>query len=96
MLTTNAASALAAILRGVMGKRPSIYTLEDRLMSLAVPSLIVVGDRDHWCRRVAEFLARTIPGADLAIVEDAGHLTSLEQPDRFNEIVGRFLDRIRH
>jgi pimeloyl-ACP methyl ester carboxylesterase len=40
---------------------------------------------------LAEDMARRIPGARLAIVRGAGHLSNLEQPEAFNAAVLPFL-----
>jgi len=40
---------------------------------------------------LAERMARRIPGAKLAVLEDCGHLSNLEQPERFNEVLLEFL-----
>jgi 3-oxoadipate enol-lactonase len=78
---------------GVVGDRPSVYSLESRLRQLRVPTTVVVGDRDHWCTRVSEFIVKTIPGAELAIIRDAGHMTNLEQPEQFNRALEGLLAR---
>ena len=36
-------------------------------------------------------LKRTIPTSGLAILPSTGHTINLEEPDVFNELVGRFL-----
>jgi len=93
-ITSNTARGLALGLRGVVGNRPTVYSLRDRLARLAVPAAIVVGDRDHWCTRVAAFLAVTIPGAELVEIADSGHMINLEQPEQFNRALSRFLARL--
>ncbi len=93
-ITSNTAHGLALGLRGVVGRRPTIYSLRDRLARVAVPASIVVGDRDHWCTQVAAFLAATIPGAELIEIADSGHMVNLEQPEQFNRAVTRFLERL--
>jgi pimeloyl-ACP methyl ester carboxylesterase len=93
-ITSNTARGLALGLRGVVGNRPTVYSLRDRLVRLAVPAAIVVGDRDHWCTRVSAFLAATIPGADLVEIPDSGHMVNLEQPEQFNRALSRFLERL--
>lgn len=40
----------------------------------------------------ARLIAMEIPGARLAIIPAAGHLSNLEQPDVFNELVERFIE----
>ncbi len=92
-ITSSTALGLARGLGGVVGNRPSIYTLGDRLAALRVPTSIVVGDRDHWCTKVSEFMAASIPGAKLVVIKDSGHMTNLEQPAQFNAAVEDLLSR---
>jgi len=40
---------------------------------------------------MSEELAAGIPGARLAVLEGAAHLSSAEQPGAFNRVVGDFL-----
>jgi len=95
LVTANPARGLAHALTGVIGRRPAVYALEERLARLARPLLVIVGERDHPCRKVADFLARTVPRAELVVIPGSGHVTSLEQPAAFNAALGRFLDGIR-
>jgi pimeloyl-ACP methyl ester carboxylesterase len=37
-----------------------------------------------------EFAAQ-IPKAEFVVIDGAGHLSPMEQPDKFNEVVMRFL-----
>jgi pimeloyl-ACP methyl ester carboxylesterase len=92
-ITSNTARGLALGLRGVVGRRPTVYSLRDRLARLAVPATIVVGDRDHWCTKVSTFMAATIPGAELVEIADSGHMSNLEQPEQFNRALRRVLDQ---
>ena len=55
------------------------------------PTLLIVGEHDEPCRKVHEFMARTIPGARHVVLAGLGHLTPLEAPARFNRLVSRFL-----
>lgn len=36
-------------------------------------------------------MVEAIPGAELAVIEDAGHLPNLEQPDGFNVLLRDFM-----
>jgi pimeloyl-ACP methyl ester carboxylesterase len=38
-------------------------------------------------------MAQRIPGAELVVLEACGHLSNLEQPERFNEALLDFLKR---
>ncbi|MGK4006090.1 alpha/beta hydrolase [Sorangium sp. So ce1036] len=73
-------------------------TLQDYrplLGRLTVPSLVVVG-RDEKLVPVAagEYLARRLPDARLLVFEESGHCPFLEEPDRFNEEVHRFIQSL--
>ena len=64
----------------------------DRLAKIAVPTLVIVGDEDKPTPpALSEELAHAIPGAELQVIEGAGHLTNAEKPDRFNRLVDLFL-----
>jgi 3-oxoadipate enol-lactonase len=63
------------------------------LATLAVPALVVTGEHDKTdFRAIADRLAATLPDARRAVVANAGHLPSLEQPAAFDEIVLPFLE----
>jgi pimeloyl-ACP methyl ester carboxylesterase len=62
------------------------------LETLAVPTLVVVGDRDKDdFRRVAEQIAATVPGARLELVAGAGHLVGVDRPAELNQLLVEFL-----
>lgn len=59
---------------------------------IAVPTLVITSDADRlYPRSIAEDMARRIPGARLAVIERAGHLSNLEQPLAFNRALVDFL-----
>lgn len=59
---------------------------------IRVPTLVITGDEDKvYAPQIARDMARRIPGAELAVLEGAGHLTNLEQPARFNALVLEFV-----
>jgi 3-oxoadipate enol-lactonase len=64
------------------------------LPELSVPTLIIHGMDDNVVdHRNAELLAREIPGAQLLLLRDAGHLCFWEEPGEFADTVRAFLDR---
>jgi len=87
-------------------RRPSyLKTLEasvsqDRaapLEDIAVPTLVITGDEDPvYPPSLAQDMARRIPGAELAVLQGCGHLSNLEQPERFNAALLDFLSRRSH
>lgn len=64
----------------------------DRLREVAVPTLVVVGDRDvSDVLSAADRLAAEIPGARKKVIADVGHVPGLERPGEFNRLVLAFL-----
>lgn len=61
------------------------------LPHIDVPTLVLWGDDDRRSlMHVAEDLHVAIPGAELAIIPNAGHVSNMEQPEAFNAHVRRF------
>ncbi|WP_435063862.1 alpha/beta fold hydrolase [Halobaculum sp. EA56] len=69
------------------------FDVRGRLDGIEVPALAVVGEHDALTPPpYHEYLADEIPDGDLAVVDDAAHLTMIERPDAFNDAVETFLD----
>ena len=67
----------------------------ERLASIAVPTLVLVGEHDAAAPpEVVGAWQEQIPGSQLFVVPGAGHLSNLEAPDVFNAAVADFLDRL--
>jgi pimeloyl-ACP methyl ester carboxylesterase len=81
----------ANTLRRVLGERPSLFSLEDRLRAMTLPTLLICGDEDEGCIEGNIFLKKTIKSAGLAMMPRTGHLMNLEEPAEFNRIVENFL-----
>src|ERR1700687_3381020 len=59
---------------------------------IAAPTLIVWGDADRIIAPAyAQEFANKIPGAKVALIERAGHLPQLEQPDAVLKVLSGFL-----
>jgi 3-oxoadipate enol-lactonase len=73
----------------------AIFARDDVLESLKavqVPTLVVVGEQDRALPVArARALAAAIPDARLEIIPDAGHLCTIEQPERVNRALVSFL-----
>lgn len=66
------------------------------ISNIGVPTLIVCGEYDRLTPpEVSEGMHKKIRDSELVIIEDAGHLTNIENPKRFNEVVLDFLLRHR-
>jgi pimeloyl-ACP methyl ester carboxylesterase len=63
----------------------------DLLPHIAVPTLLIWGEQDvRSPLRVAREFEQAIPDARLVVIPDCGHVSNLEQPERFNEAVREF------
>ena len=65
----------------------------ETLRRAAVPTLVICGEEDKLCSpQTHEDMAGLIPGSKLEVVRGAGHLVSLEQPERTNELISDWLE----
>ena len=105
--TEQSRPALMQKLRGIMEACPA-KTIEhalaamrdrrdfrDRLASIAVPTLIVVGDQDAITPpAMSEFMAREIPKAKLVVIKGSGHMSPMEQPGQVNQAMRTFVESL--
>ena len=80
--------------RGVQGKRPSLFELQDQLTKLEVPTLIMIGDEDDPCIEPSIFMKRHIPYSGMVVIPQSGHAINLEEPEQFNRAVLDFLTAV--
>jgi len=91
MIEGNQISGIAGDLMA-MAERPDSAPL---LSQITCPTQIIVGELDQATPPPdAKLMAEKIPGAHLAIIPGAAHLTNLEQPDKFNQIVTAFASEL--
>ena len=84
----------ALTFRGVQGKRPPIFDLQDQLTRLEVPTLIMLGDEDDPCIEASVFMKRHIPYSGMVVIPQSGHAINLEEPALFNQAVLDFLTAV--
>jgi len=93
------AMALAVGPRGMRRQLAAQATRPDSrptLADIAVPTLVLTGAEDRICPRpLQEELAAGIPGAHHVVVEDAGHMAALDQPDRVAAHLKTWLEETR-
>lgn len=91
MMKTTPPSGAAAALRGRAERTDYLPMLH----KISVPTLVAVGRNDEYTPvLLAEELRDGIPGAELKVIEDAGHMPNLEQAPAFNEVVGAWLQAL--
>ena len=68
--------------------------VEDRLGLVTSAMLVLAGRHDRACTvEAAEAIAAGVPGAELTVFERSGHMTFVEEPERYVEVVRGFLQR---
>ena len=90
-----AAAPVAAVAwaQRAMAARPDST---DTLRAVDVPTLVVVGEEDTLSPPAdAEAIAGLVPGAWVARIPAAGHLSAVEAPAEFNAAVADFLGSLR-
>lgn len=66
----------------------------EEMRTIKAPTLILWGKYDELAGppgRTGERLHSDIRGSRLVVIDNAGHLPQLEQPDQFNHLVREFL-----
>lgn len=66
-----------------------------RLGELRCPTLILCGEKDGANLKSARFLAEHIPGAELQVIENTGHVVNEENPKVLAERLNKFYRRHR-
>jgi 3-oxoadipate enol-lactonase len=83
--------AVARALEALAGRTDRVADLP----AIRVPALVLVGEMDALTPLAfSQTLASGIPGAELAVIPGAGHLTALERPGEFAAAVRGFLERL--
>jgi len=84
----------ALTMRGVQGRRPSLWELVDAMQAIDVPTLILAGDEDDPCLEPALLMKRCMAASALVVMPSAGHTINLEDPEEFNRSVHNFLSAV--
>lgn len=88
MLEDTGAEAFVRQQRAVMGRMDSRPTLP----SIRCPTLVLVGEDDAITPPAMAYeMADAIPKAELEVVADCGHLSTLERPEEVNRALARWL-----
>jgi pimeloyl-ACP methyl ester carboxylesterase len=89
-----ASSAFSRTLRAVVDWRGQVITMLDRCyLTKSVPVQLIWGDEDAVIPvSHAKMAHAAMPGSQLEIFHRSGHFPFHDDPDRFVEVVGRFID----
>ena len=67
------------------------------LTKIKVPTLILVGEYDKTTPpRLVEYMLRKVPDSKLRVIDNAAHMTKMENPEEFNEYVINFIKLLSH
>ena len=86
-MAENERHAYLATTKAIIG-----WSVASRIDSIDVPVLVVAADGDYTSVASKEAYARRMKRARVEVVSDARHAFPVEDPARFNAIVGRFID----
>lgn len=79
---------------GLMQRTQPNYSAQD-LADIQVPVAIVQSEQDEFIKREhAEYLAKTIPRAELIVLKDASHFAPLQRPRQFNAVMLGFVSQV--
>jgi pimeloyl-ACP methyl ester carboxylesterase len=80
---------------GLMQRTQPNYSAQD-LARIRVPVLSVLSEHDEFIHRAhAEYIARSIPGAQFTLLPGVSHFAPLQRPEVFNAAVLAFLGQVR-
>lgn len=91
------AMILTTPVEGYIGCASAVQAMAQTTMLLKIkaPTLVLVGRLDPACTvEQAEVLHRMIDGSRLEIIENAAHLSNIEQPGEFNRLLRAHLDGV--
>jgi proline iminopeptidase len=74
-----------------MAKELSVYDLYPSLNNISCPTLIIHGAYDGIPDDLSKKMKQYIPGAELTVIQKAGHFPFIEQKKTYNQIIDRFL-----
>jgi 3-oxoadipate enol-lactonase len=88
-ITGNSVESISGALAALMTRPDSTPTLA----TIHCPVQILVGDEDALTPpALSEQMHGAVPGSQLVVISGAGHMSNMEQPQRFNDALAHFLD----
>ncbi|MEM1359736.1 MAG: alpha/beta hydrolase, partial [Bacteroidota bacterium] len=83
-------------LRVIMTAKSAVrHNLADKLHLIKRPTLLIWGKQDNITPAfVGEQFNELITDSELHFIDECGHAPMMEEPGKFNNILGQFLDRV--
>lgn len=89
----NNPSGVKGCLLAMLGRTDTTTSLPN----IKIPTLVIGGSEDNLTPPdVMMSMTEKIPNAKFVLVEDAGHMTPIEQPDVVNKAIKDFLEKINY
>lgn len=70
------------------------YSVADRIGEIAHPTLVIAADEDYTPVSAKEAYVAKMQRAELVVIEDSRHASTVERPDQFNQALMAFLSRL--
>ena len=67
------------------------WSVTEQLEQITCPTLVIAAEYDYTPLEVKQSLASKIKQAQLVVIKDSRHGTPVDQPERFNEVLGDFI-----
>ena len=91
MMESTDPATLAHALAAMRDRADHTYFLPD----IKIPTQIIVGDQDAVTPpEIAEKMRHAIPDSSLAVINDSGHMSPLEKPEKVSGVLHDFLTRL--
>ena len=90
MMLESSAAGIAAAQRGMAERPDSTSTLP----SITVPTLVLFGDDDDMPLAEGEAIRAGIGGAEMRVIERAGHYSPFERPEEVGRLLREWLERL--
>jgi pimeloyl-ACP methyl ester carboxylesterase len=87
------AKGLARAGRGMLTQKNA--RVINSLPEIKAPSIVIVGEKDTPFLAASDYMAAKIPGAEKAIIPNAGHAANIDNPEGFNAALESFLKKLK-
>jgi L-proline amide hydrolase len=69
------------------------WDITPRLGGITVPTLVISGAYDEATPLIARTVHEAIPGSEWVVFEESSHMPHVEEPERFQQVVGDWMKR---
>lgn len=70
------------------------YEREDVLPDLELPVLFTAGRYDEATPETLQYFHSLVPNSEIAIFENSAHMTMLDEPQNYTDVVRQFLKKV--